>query len=126
VDFEWHGRAYTDPRAQLALDFLTSSSEVHQIDGEFAPPQAGDLVRTLRQLEEHCSDVVMVDLTTRDMHELGLVVVKIFVPELVPLNADHRYPYLGHRRLHTHGGQRPDGTQEQLLTHLNSYPHPFS
>lgn len=99
---------------------------MHQIDGEFAPPQAGDLVRTLRQLEEHCSDVVMVDLTTRDMHELGLVVVKIFVPELVPLNADHRYPYLGHRRLHTHGGQRPDGTQEQLLTHLNSYPHPFS
>lgn len=126
VDFEWHGRVYTDPAHQPQLDFLLGSGEVVEVDGEFRTGQPGDLVDALRQVEPKVSDVIIVDLTTRDMHELGVTVVKVFAPELVPLNADHRYPYLGHERLHTGGGRWSKVPMEESLGRLNRYPHPFS
>lgn len=126
TDFEWHGRVYTDPRYQPQLDFLERSDEVLEVDGDFRTPEPGDLVDALERVEEAVSDVVMVDLTTREMAGLGVSVVKVFAPELVPLNADHRYPYLGHERLHHAGGRRPGTSMSQCLSGLNRYPHPFS
>lgn len=118
-DFPWHGRAYVHADLQPALEFLTSSDEVRRISGEFLPDGAKDLSAALSALEPHVSDVLMVDLTTRDVASLGVTVVKVLVPELVPLHADHRFPYLGHRRLE-------EALHAQGRADANPFPHPFS
>lgn len=133
VDFEWHGRVYTDERWQPRLAPLLGNGETVQIDGEFRRQEPGDLLDALSAVAPHVSDVIAVELTTRDMAELGVRSVKVFAPELVPLNADHRYPYLGHDRLWRRGGKvradaaGPAGTDaEALRAQFNAYPHPFS
>ena len=123
VDFEWHGRVYTDPQRQDQLSFLLGDGTATEVDGDLRETRPGDLVRALRLVEPVVSDVVAVDLTTRDMHELGVTAVKVFAPELVPLNADHRYPYLGHDRLLRAAGRRAVAATP---ADLNPYPHPFS
>jgi len=62
----------------------------------------------------------------RDEAELGLHVVKVFVPGAVPLHPDHRYPWLGHRRLYdvpVSLGWRGDRAAPE---ELNPMPHPFA
>jgi ribosomal protein S12 methylthiotransferase accessory factor len=65
-----------------------------------------------------------VDLTTREFAELGVHAVKVVAPCAVPLNADHRFPWLGHRRLYEtprwFGARRPSPEE------FNPMPHPFS
>lgn len=126
VDFELHGRFYVDPTFQPQLDFLLDTTADVEIDGEFRSAQPSDLLEALQCVEPFVSDVLMVDLTTREIEELGVAVVKVFSPELVPLNADHRYPYLGHERLHNAGGRHPGRSMASFLTTANCYPHPFS
>lgn len=54
------------------------------------------LVDVLKRLK---CEVLCVDVTAPEVRELGLSVVKILVPEMVPLWHDGRYPYLGTNRL---------------------------
>ncbi|HEX6148362.1 YcaO-like family protein, partial [Nocardioides sp.] len=56
-------------------------------------------------------DVLTVDVTTEDVARAGLVVVRSIVPGLQPLDNDHRYRYLGGRRV--------------SVTEPNPDPHPF-
>ena len=45
-------------------------------------------------------NVFVVDLTTPQVRELGLNVIKVLVPELLPLYHDEEYPYKGNKRLY--------------------------
>lgn len=126
VDFEWHGRAYIDPDMHQHLDFLLDGSGELEIDGEPKFADERDLNATVSKVANHVDDIVAVELTTRDIAEFGVRVVKVFVPDLVPLHADHKFPYLAHKRLINGGGLFPDRTAEEALAALNPYPHPFS
>jgi ribosomal protein S12 methylthiotransferase accessory factor len=44
-------------------------------------------------------EAIYVDVTTPEINAEGLSVVRVLVPEMVPLSRDGRYPYLGVRRL---------------------------
>lgn len=44
-------------------------------------------------------EAIYVDVTTPEINAVGLSVVRVLVPEMVPLSRDGRYPYLGVRRL---------------------------
>ncbi|MDR2374612.1 MAG: YcaO-like family protein [Bifidobacteriaceae bacterium] len=123
TDFDFHGRTYLDEKLHPQLDFLLGDGTERVINGEFRNQTSADLFEAMRRVGPHVSDIVAVDLTTRDVHELGVCVVKVFAPELVPLNADHRYPYLGHKRLYTAGGRLATAS---VRANLNPYPHPFS
>jgi len=86
----------------------------------------GDLEYLIERLREVGSEVVVVDITTPDIRELGLRVVRVLATRLVPLHGNHNKPYLGSRRLYevpeklgwARGGWDPSAG-------LNPYPHPF-
>jgi ribosomal protein S12 methylthiotransferase accessory factor len=126
VEFEHHSLVYADPALQPHLGFLTASPiELPLFDDDDAPRDAGFLRRLVAAVAAAGEDVVAVDLTTRDVAELGLCVVKVFVPGAVPLAADHRYPLLGSRRLDqvpARLGLRPIAASELNL----AVPHPFA
>jgi ribosomal protein S12 methylthiotransferase accessory factor len=120
VDWGDHGRVYAQARYQPALDFLTESTEERAItDLADQRPAERALEYLVDRVRTAGGDVVAVDLTTADARDLGLHVVKVFVPRAVPLNADHRMPFLGPERAGFSG--TPDEAGRP-----NPFPHPFS
>jgi ribosomal protein S12 methylthiotransferase accessory factor len=129
TDFEWHGLAYVDPAAQRHLEFMyASNTEVERGPGDEV--QGSDARSRLRaalsRLRPHVRDVISVNIAPRDVAGLGVHVCKVFIPDLVPVNPDHRFPWLGHSRLY----QVPVrlGYLERAAdpAELNPLPHPFS
>ncbi len=126
VDFEWHSQVYLEETMQPHLEFLGASPQEQEV--EELPALAGEgqalLRAALDQSVDRLPDVVAVDLATREFRELGVHVVKVVAPCAVPLNADHRYPWLGHRRLY----ETPEwfGIETRSPQDLNPMPHPFS
>jgi ribosomal protein S12 methylthiotransferase accessory factor len=71
-------------------------------------------------------EVLAVDLTTDDISELGLQVVKVLVPGSLPLDFGVRWPHLGGRRLYE--APRRMGYRGRVARHpaeVNLFPHPF-
>ncbi|MGO9232206.1 MAG: YcaO-like family protein [Bryobacteraceae bacterium] len=124
TDFAYHSLVYAAPEHQAALDFMLAS-EVHrpieEIEPDAPPDAAGRLRHVLALLSGHFREIVAVDLTTREFASLGLYAVKVMIPEAVPLHPDHRYPWLGHRRLYEVPARLGYETGK-----LNQSPHPFS
>lgn len=100
IEFEHHSLVYADPAMQPRLDFLTASSSTRALDDDDDAPRDGAfLAGIVATIAAAGHDVVVVDLTTREIAELGVRVVKVLVPGAVPLAPDHRYPLLGSQRL---------------------------
>lgn len=128
VDFEWHGHAYLDERMQEHLAFLTASPEEQPLDSLHPlPGSGGELLRSIldRSIAQ-LPDVVAVDLATREFAELGVHAVKVMAPAAVPLHADHRFPWLGHRRLYETPQRLGIASCATTPESLNPLPHPFS
>jgi ribosomal protein S12 methylthiotransferase accessory factor len=69
-------------------------------------------------------EVICVDVTLPEVEEQGLKVVKMLIPELVPLWEDERYPYLGIDRIHN--VPKGMGYEMQLAAQKDAFPlHPF-
>jgi ribosomal protein S12 methylthiotransferase accessory factor len=77
----------------------------------------GDVTRMVELLGEKGHEVIVVDITTPDIRDIDLHVVRVIVPGLVPLHGDHRFPFFGVPRLQTITGLTP--------AELNPFPHPF-
>lgn len=86
----------------------------------------GDLEQCVALLAAAGHEVIVTDVTTPDIADVGFSVVRVVVPGLVPLHTDHARPYLGARRLfdapsklgwERHGWRSGRG--------LNPFPHPF-
>ena len=54
----------------------------------------------VKELESKNCEVIYVDITIPEVEKLGLKVVKVLIPEMVPLWRDERYPYLKVKRLY--------------------------
>jgi len=68
-------------------------------------------------------NLLIKDLTTRDVKEAGFHSIKVFSPQLIPLHGNHNYPFLGGKRLY----EVPIliGMSARPFEGLNPYPHPF-
>jgi len=53
----------------------------------------------LAELSDQRREVIVVDVTVAEVRALGLAVVRVLVPSLVPLNFAHAIRHLGHPRL---------------------------
>lgn len=86
----------------------------------------GDLNYCIDRLSEQGLEVIVVEITTPDILEVGMRVVRVLVPGLVPLHGNHLRPFLGARRLfevpHQLGWERSGWSPGQGL---NPFPHPF-
>lgn len=122
-EFNKHAILYTKyPRLREAAGYL-----VHPLE----PPECSrparadresplDLDALARGLDAAGHPVYVVDLTTPDVRQLGVTVVRVLVPGLQHLSGMHRFRLLGNPRLHTVAAalgydSAPD----------NPYPHPL-
>ena len=126
---ERHGLAHAvDPRLRSSVAFLTEPSECMRLDdlhdAACGNPVA-DLRTALEGIRPHVSDVVGIDVTTPDIDEVGFKVARVIVPELVPMDMDHRYLHRGGRRLYDVPRKLGLFAAPRDESELNPLPHPF-
>lgn len=126
---ERHGLVHAiDPQLCATTSFLTDPLELVRVD---ALPDLStgrpleDLQTVLREIRPFVSDVVAVDVTTCDVNDVGFNVVRVVVPELVPMDIDHRHQHLGGRRLYDVPFRLGRVPRPRTAHELNPYPHPF-
>jgi ribosomal protein S12 methylthiotransferase accessory factor len=86
------------------FDFLLAGDATTTLDTmrERAAPATAGWDRTkllLARLREHEMDAIAVDLTADEVRDAGLWVVRVVIPQLVPISFVHRARYLGTARL---------------------------
>jgi ribosomal protein S12 methylthiotransferase accessory factor len=59
------------------------------------------LATIVRRLANQDMEVIAVDVTLPEIRDFGLVVVRVIVPELMPISFSHSVRYLGHPRLYS-------------------------
>lgn len=129
TDFEWHGLSYIAPEMQQHLTFIygsTKKARRSNIDNIQGNTSREHLLNTLAQIKSLVNDVVTVDIATRDVRSLGVHVHKVFVSGLIPVNPNHRFPWLGHERLYHVPVKLGYFSKPKDVHELNQYPHPFS
>ena len=103
-----HGAAFfADGNQPEAFDFLATDARARLAPAEVAPsltasdgtPRA--LLRALIDLfRKREMEVIVVDLTTDELREAGVWIVRAIIPALMPLSFVYRARYLGTPRLH--------------------------
>jgi ribosomal protein S12 methylthiotransferase accessory factor len=126
-----HGAAYYGRRGpQSDFEFLLGSKVQTSLDqmstrasnaGVSGQSQLGALVNRLRMLG---MEAIAVDLTTDELRDVGLWVVRVIVPELLPVSFVHRARYLGTPRLYNYAAYSgfKGFTEEQV----SECPIPFA
>lgn len=122
------GAAYMGMPAQRhAFSFLLDNPArcsleqvgLHAPDGD--PTRLRFLIERLRAIG---TDVIAVDLTTRELRDVGVWVVRVVIPGLMPMTSVQRARFLGHPRLYAY----PEAAGFGALTEadINPYPQPFA
>ena len=128
-DLEDHALFYAGAPSSPAFTFLLEQPTASR--RPFADWAGGDwweepqdmvgLGRLATHLGTQGLTVLWADLTTSDAEDVGRV-VKVIVPEMVPLSPDHSIRWLGTRRLLQRGSIN---TTTATVSQFNPFPHPF-
>lgn len=122
--FDDHAIYYTVHPEQWPKLPLLSGETRERREQEPAPcGTVESLSRLARALTERGMSLYYRELTTADLRQLGLSVVRALSPDLAPLSCDQRWPFLGG----TVGdvGARYPWAATLELTFPNPYPHPL-
>ena len=97
-----HGAQYMAQK-ELAhgFDFMKQSTSLASMNryDELAAMTPGERISFLvDRIRLICPDLVLVDMTTDDLRDQGLFVVRAVAPGLVPMSTNYKYRYLGHPR----------------------------
>jgi ribosomal protein S12 methylthiotransferase accessory factor len=114
-----HLRFYCPQEAKDAASFLWSDERRVRVEDVTHPPDQ-DLASLVAAVAATGEDVVAVDLTSTDVADLGLSVVRVVVPGFHPLQMGHANRCLGGHRLADSLRAAGRGPAED-----NPYPHPF-
>jgi ribosomal protein S12 methylthiotransferase accessory factor len=115
------------PEQRSAFAFLLESPHRRSLAQlEIAAPEAPEarlrfLVDRLRALD---MDAVAVDLTTDELRDVGLWVVRVVIPGLMPMSPVQRGRFLGHPRLYAYPEKA--GFGRLSASDLNPAPQPFA
>jgi ribosomal protein S12 methylthiotransferase accessory factor len=131
IDFDYHFLNYVKrpdlvPQAFAFFDKCEDRVALSQLPDRSTGRVLTDLEYCVAQLGEAGYEVIVTDITTPDIAEVGFSVVRVIVPGLVPLHGNHLRPFLGAPRLFEapfrpwwdRHGWSPEGA-------LNPFPHPF-
>ncbi len=110
-----------------AFDFLMESDRFVSLSALCAAGRAADeeVDALVREVAKTGSDVIAIDLTTPDIADLGLCVVKILCPLLEQVEGDNRFPLLGGPRWRTVPVVTGDRQRPLAPAEINPYPHPY-
>jgi ribosomal protein S12 methylthiotransferase accessory factor len=127
-EFDDHIRFYADRRNARRVAFLDESrrrrdvTRVPPLDGATTGERVAALCARLRR---RSASAYAVDVTSPDVRDAGVTVVRVVAPELCALDVEHGARLLGGRRLYDEPrrlGLRPHSLTED---ELNPDPHPF-
>lgn len=123
-----HGALYCGrPAALPEFDFLLDgarSTPLSRLPKRTPGSTADQLSHLVNLLAAQGREVILVDLTTDELRDVGLWVVRAIVPELVPMSAVHAARFLGMPRVHNYASQflgRKFGEDD-----VNPCPQPFA
>ncbi len=115
------------PERRRAFDFLLRGRTRRRLDEiQIADPR-DDLARLellVNRLRALGTDAVAVDLTTDEVRQGGLWVIRVVVPGFLPMSPVHRARFLGHPRLYRYGVQAGRGRLTE--DRINPDPQPFA
>jgi ribosomal protein S12 methylthiotransferase accessory factor len=124
---EHHLALYAGWPSSPALDFLIHGdqaplpfSDFAQQDWRQTPVSLQDLTALATRLEEADLTVLWTDLTAPEAEGFGRV-VKVVVPQMVPMSQDHNARWLGTPRLLRHADLARTSPRS-----FNPFPHPFA
>lgn len=86
--------------------------------------EPGQLKYLLDRLAAMGMDVAAIDLTTDELRELGIWVVRVVIPGLMPMSTVQRGRFLGHPRLYQYA--RDAGLANFTEKDVNPVPQPFA
>jgi ribosomal protein S12 methylthiotransferase accessory factor len=115
------------PEQRRAFSFLLDSDTRRKLDDMAidAPSDArGRLKFLLQRLRSLEMEAVAVDLTTDEVRESGLWVVRVIIPDVMPLSTTHRARFLGHPRLYEYA--KKAGIKSFTEEQVNPAPQPFA
>lgn len=127
-DFDDHIRFYADRRNAPGVAFLDESSrrrDVARVPALRGGSAEERIVSLCARLGRRSMSAYMVDVTSPDVAEAGVSVVRIVAPELCALDVEHAAPLLGGRRLYEEPRRLGLRTHALSEGELNPDPHPF-
>lgn len=125
-DFDDHSLFYVK-RQDLwgEFDRWTKAPETFEID--FNEPLPTDDIKTIRKivktLKKKGYNVLVKDLTTPDIRQLGFYSIKVYIPQLIQLAGAYLMYYHGGKRLYE--VPKEMGYTSNDFENLNTFPHPF-
>jgi ribosomal protein S12 methylthiotransferase accessory factor len=123
---EEHALFYSDHRRLPHLNHLRSGRlnrmTVSRDENHDKPT---DLLSLVKHLADRGFEVIVVDLTTKDVEELDFRVVKVIIPGMQPLDFGTVIPHLGSNRLYESPGRMGYNIRNTRPEQLNRFPHPF-
>ena len=117
-----------DPNLSKSLEFLNPSGKqisLQDIKNVFDEDMVHNIQTLVDKLGEKDLNVVVKDLTTVDVDEVGFKVVRVVVPGMQPLDISHTQMHLGGTRLYQVPCQMGLKTQPLTEEEVNPYPHMF-
>jgi ribosomal protein S12 methylthiotransferase accessory factor len=126
--FNDHARLYSSkPELIDHLLFVKQGRErdIYEIENISTGSIVQDIGLCVRKLADKGLDVIVVDVTTKDVASVGFRVVRVMIPGLQPLHGDHNFRFLGGKRLYQVPrslGFTDDDTKEE---EVYPWPHPF-
>jgi len=122
-----HVRLYCDHRHTALTDFLFASDRrmaFDEVENCTIGDSSQDLIILLKKIKAIGHQALIKDLTTPDISELGLCVIRALIPGFHPLYMGHKYRALGGFRV----SQVPSKLGYPRITNTtgdNPAPHPF-
>lgn len=125
-DFEEHSIFYTK-RTDLwhIFDKWRNANPTKKIDFDepFSRNDKEEILHLMSILKNKNYNVLLKDVTTPDIRQLGFYSIKIFIPQLLQLAGSYPFYFLGGKRLYDVPKQL--GYQSKKFDDLNKFPHPF-
>ncbi|WP_196890118.1 YcaO-like family protein [Aureivirga sp. CE67] len=126
LDFDKHAIFYTK-RPDLWHVFDNWRNAIPTKDIDFNQKRTRDTVSEIRYIVQNLKDkgynVLVKDVTTPDLRQLGFYSLKTFVPQLIQLAGAYPIYFLGGKRLYE--VPKKMGYKSHSYDELNKYPHPF-
>lgn len=125
--FDDHSYFYlVSPRSREMLGEWIASKPIATIPLEKEPAYTdvkAEVRAAVKKVSAAGCDVLVKDLTTVDARQLGLYVVKVYSPQLVPLSGAYRFYFKGGSRLYDVPAKI--GYTAKDYEGLTPFPHPF-
>lgn len=127
-DQEDHGLFYCSAERLRHLDLVLRPRRVARAQ-DFESHASVDVKENIETCVERLArldlEVIVVEITTPDMKELGFRVVKVLVPGMQPIDFGVRWPHLGGHRIYEAPVRMGYRRAKAQPWELNLFPHPF-